>query len=364
MILELIKAFGLIFIAEMGDKTQILAMAFATKYKIKKVVLGIFIGSLLNHALAIVLGSNLQYFIPLETLSIIAGVSFILFGLWSFKMDDEEEIEQKQKYGPVVTVSLAFFIGELGDKTQLTAIALSTDASYPIFILMGTVLGMVVTGLLGIFLGIKIGHKIDEFFIKIGAGIIFIVFGYIKLSTSLPSELLTSINIIVVSTLIIVLSYTLILPSIKLRRLGKATAYQVTATKLHDYYTDMYERINDVCLGLNTCGNCGGDNCLVGYTKNILLCAKNNKEIYIDYIVNPDNSKNFDRSKVLEAMKLTVEFLKDDWNKTQYKKVQKVRQNLEMIMYKKTIQSTTFEEYLTKLKIIDIKLYNQYINET
>ncbi|MFK5884021.1 MAG: TMEM165/GDT1 family protein, partial [Candidatus Izemoplasma sp.] len=115
MITELLRAFIFIFIAEMGDKTQILAMAFATKYNIKKVLLGIFIGSLLNHGLAVLLGNSLTRIIDPSTLQIIAGFAFILFALWSLKMnDDEESVKKKVKYGPVVTVSIAFFIGELG----------------------------------------------------------------------------------------------------------------------------------------------------------------------------------------------------------------------------------------------------------
>ena len=356
MILELLQAFGLIFIAEMGDKTQILAMAFATKYKIRYVVIGIFLGSLLNHALAVLLGSNLQHIIPLETLSIIAGFSFILFGLWSLKMDDDSEESKVSKYGPTVTVALAVFIGELGDKTQLTAIAFSTDAQYPLFILMGTVLGMVVTGMLGIFVGIKIGHKIDEFYIKIGAGVVFLVFGYIKLFTSLPSDILTTFNITLTSFVILFTAYILLLPSFRLRKLGRITKFQQTATRLHDYYSDMYEHINDICLGENHCGSCGGNNCLVGYTRNILLNAKLNKEFNYDFIKEHVLTKDFDRGKVLESLKKTLDFLKDDFENEDFAEVHEVRKNLERIMYNKIINVKTYEEYIEKLKEVDVRL--------
>lgn len=356
MILELVKAFALIFVAEMGDKTQILAMAFATKFKIKHVVIGIFIGSLFNHALAVLLGANLQYFVPLETLSIIAGFSFVFFGLWSLKMDTSEDDKTKVKYGPIITVSLAFFIGELGDKTQLAAIALSTDAQYPLFILIGTVSGMVITGILGIIVGIKLGHKIDEFYIKIGTAIIFIVFGYIKLFSSLSSEILTVWNITLVSGTILLIAYMLIVPTLKLRQLGNRTRYQQTALRLHDYYNDMYKNINKICLGENHCGKCGENSCLVGYTKNVLLNAQSNKTFDIDFIQHNALKKDFDRVKVLESLVMTLQFLKSDWESASMNKVHIVRMNLEYIMYQRTVEASTFEEYIKLMNDIDQKL--------
>ena len=80
-------------------------------------------------------------------------------------------------------MALAFFIGELGDKTQLTAIILASDAVNPVFILIGTVSGMVLTGLLGIFVGIKLGNKIDEFYIKITASTVFFIFAHFFLKS-------------------------------------------------------------------------------------------------------------------------------------------------------------------------------------
>jgi putative Ca2+/H+ antiporter (TMEM165/GDT1 family) len=194
---EFTKALFLVVVAEMGDKTQILAMAFATKFPVKKVLAGIFIGCLLNHGLAVIFGRCISEFIPINIVQIIAGLAFIGFALWSLKSEEEEDEcdEGKSKFGAVFTVSIAFFIGELGDKTQLTAITLATDAKNPIVILAGTVLGMVVTGSMGIFVGKKLGDKIPEFAIKIVATSIFMFFGLTKLYKSLPKEYLTTLNI-------------------------------------------------------------------------------------------------------------------------------------------------------------------------
>lgn len=350
---EFFRALFLIFIAEMGDKTQILAMAFATKYKIKQVVLGILLGSFLNHALAVILGANLYHIVPIKTLTIIAGFSFLLFGIWNLKMDDEEEENIESKRGPILTVALAFFIGELGDKTQLTAIVLSTDAINPFFILLGTVSGMVLTGLLGILVGIKLGNKIDEFYIKVGASTVFYLFGFIKLW---DTKILDTTTLIILILFVLVASYYLLLPTVKQRRLGTSTTYQRTATRLHNYYNDMYLHLEDICLGENHCGVCGGTNCLIGHTKAIVLQAKLGQEVDIKPLQDI-LKKDFKREKVLEALKETILLLEEDFDSINTTIIHQIRNNLEHIMYKQPIIATTYQEYLTKLQTIDSNLY-------
>jgi len=126
MISELIKAFILIFIAEMGDKTQILAIAFATKYPVKKILIGVFVGSLLNHGLAVIFGYYLGSVIDFGIVKVVTGIAFVIFALWTLRIDEDEfEKPSKYRFGAVLTVSIAFFLGELGDKTQLAAVALA-----------------------------------------------------------------------------------------------------------------------------------------------------------------------------------------------------------------------------------------------
>ncbi len=93
------------------------------------------------------MGKYISDFLPTNIIQIVAGVVFISFAFWTLKVEDDEDKDEEQKYkfGPVLTVALAFFIGELGDKTQLTAITLATNTSYPLAILGGTVLGMIMT---------------------------------------------------------------------------------------------------------------------------------------------------------------------------------------------------------------------------
>lgn len=354
MITELVRAFALIFVAEMGDKTQILAMAFATKYNIKKVLLGIFFGSLLNHGIAVLLGSSLTRMINPNTLQIIAGFVFIIFALWSLKMNtDEESVKKKVRYGPVVTVAIAFFIGELGDKTQLTAITLSANSQYPLFILMGTVLGMVVTGALGIYVGIKLGNKIPEFFIKLGAAIIFFIFGFLKLLQSIPNDFLKIYYVIPFIVIVLVIAYLLLLPTLRQRKEGTTTLYKNTAEQLHSFYNDISNRLEDICLGENVCGTCGGTNCLIGYTKELIRSAKNGIDIDLGYIENLDNQKNFDKEKVLESLKLTINFLKDHPGNSTCKMIHQARMNFETILFKTYIKD--FDDYeIYKKKLYEI----------
>lgn len=191
MLAEMIKAFLLIFMAEMGDKTQILAMAFATRFPVRKVLIGIGLGVLLNHGLAVALGSYLSQVVPIDTIQMIAGAAFIGFALWTLRPEEEEEEkETRMRFGPAATVALAFFLGELGDKTQLTAITLAADAGYPVMVLAGTVSGMVATGALGIFIGKKLGDRIPETGIRLLAASIFMFFGLQKLYRTVPARYL------------------------------------------------------------------------------------------------------------------------------------------------------------------------------
>lgn len=113
-----------VVLAEMGDKTQLLAMAFATRYKATTVLWAVFWATLLNHLLAVVVGNYLTHFIPIQYIQI-AAVSFILFGLWTIRGDELNNEDKRFSFSPFWTVAIAFFIAEMGDKTQLATIALA-----------------------------------------------------------------------------------------------------------------------------------------------------------------------------------------------------------------------------------------------
>jgi len=173
---------GAVTLAEMGDKTQLLAMAFATKYKASKVLLGVFLATVLNHALAVAVGNFITKFSSVQTwIQGIAAISFIFFGLWTIRGDKLEGEENREtRFGAVMTVAIAFFIAELGDKTQLATIALATRfPSDPVGILMGTTTGMLIADAVGICVGVVMCKRIPERTIKLISAGVFILFGFI-----------------------------------------------------------------------------------------------------------------------------------------------------------------------------------------
>jgi putative Ca2+/H+ antiporter (TMEM165/GDT1 family) len=113
-----VASFLFVVLAEMGDKTQLLAMAFATRFPAKTVLAGVLAATLVNHLLAVVLGSFLTDFIPMNAVQIAASASFILFGLWTLRGDELEGEDRRYRFSPFWTVAVAFFFAEMGDKTQ------------------------------------------------------------------------------------------------------------------------------------------------------------------------------------------------------------------------------------------------------
>ncbi|MCU0665501.1 MAG: TMEM165/GDT1 family protein [Candidatus Omnitrophica bacterium] len=171
---------SLIFVvlAETGDKTQLLAMAFAARYNAGKVLLAVFIATILNHSLAVITGRFLTTVIPMGVISFLASFSFIIFGLWTLRGDElHGEDKKKSKFGPVVTVAIAFFLAEMGDKTQLATISLAIKYQNMLGVLMGTTCGMLIADAFGIIVGVVMRKHIPEKTIKWISAVIFILFG-------------------------------------------------------------------------------------------------------------------------------------------------------------------------------------------
>jgi len=370
MIQELLKAFMLIFIAEMGDKTQILAMAFATRYPVRKVLFGIFIGSFLNHGLAVILGSYISNFIPINTIQIIAGLAFVGFALWTLKPDDEEDEadKAKSKFGPVLTVAIAFFIGELGDKTQLTAITLATDAIYPVAILGGTVLGMIATGGIGIFVGKKIGDKIPEFAIKIIAATVFMFFGVAKLYQTVPSAYMTPAFVSLFIGFIGISSLLLLMASLRQRKQHGESALSRRARELHEYYHKVGKCINNICLGTMTCGTCQGDQCIIGNTKNLIrngLADSKMLQRETFAIRKETLEKHLDKGQALESLRLTLEFIRKNADSPELENIHRIRKNLEMILFGRSIEHISdWSDYARRLTDINESIAVSVLQET
>lgn len=176
-----------VVLAEMGDKTQLLGMAFATRYKASVVLAGVLVATLLNHLLAVALGDFLTNFIPLTTIQLVAAFSFVFFGLWTLRGDSLDGEDKKVYFSPFWTVVIAFFIAEMGDKTQLAAIALAAKYHALLWVWLGTTLGMIISNIIGITVGVVLGKRIPEKLVKLVSASIFIAFGYIGIWQNINS---------------------------------------------------------------------------------------------------------------------------------------------------------------------------------
>ncbi len=191
--LVFVTATAIVVLAEMADKTQLLAMAFACRYKATSVLAGVFVATVLNHALAVAVGDYLGAALDVTLIQSLAAASFILFGLWTLRGDRlEGEEKRRSRFGPVVTVAIAFFIAEMGDKTQLATVALAAKYESPLAVLAGTTTGMMIADAIGILVGSLAGRRLPERAIKWVAATIFIAFGYVGLYTSLPRGSITA----------------------------------------------------------------------------------------------------------------------------------------------------------------------------
>lgn len=169
------------FIAEMGDKTQLMLVAMTSKFKIKDIILGTAAAILVLNGLAVLAGGLVGSLIPDWIIKIIAAFAFLYFAITSLTEDDEEEEESannKIKIAPIA-VFCTFFVAELGDKTQLTAIAFGANEglSSALIVWIGCSIGLFAADIIGMLLGYLLKSKMPEGFLHLLAFSIFAVFG-------------------------------------------------------------------------------------------------------------------------------------------------------------------------------------------
>ncbi|NTU58715.1 MAG: TMEM165/GDT1 family protein [Chlorobiaceae bacterium] len=169
---------GMIFLAELGDKTQLVALTLATCYNTRVVLSGIFWATLAVHVFSAGIGWVMGGLLPHDWITFVAGISFIAFGFWTLRGDslDDDEGTCKTGVNPFWLVFSTFFMAELGDKTMLSTISLAT--TYPFLpVWLGSTVGMVVSDGLAVVVGRIMGKQLPENAIKIGASVIFFAFG-------------------------------------------------------------------------------------------------------------------------------------------------------------------------------------------
>jgi len=185
-------SFILIFLSELGDKTQLLVLSFSTKDKAKNILFGVALGTFFSHGLAILFGSQIgslenetfQFYLELLTYS-----SFLLFGIIGFlpkrktKVDTNSKTSLLQKISfiklnYIAIIALSIVIGELGDKTFLASLGLGVQyPKYKISLILGSIFGMVASNSIALFFGRFLGSKLKPKFVEILSNIIFIILG-------------------------------------------------------------------------------------------------------------------------------------------------------------------------------------------
>ena len=186
-----IISFLLIFVSELGDKTQLLVLSFSSKLKAKTILLGVGLGSLLSHGIAIMFGSflgNIENLIFQYALKIVTYLSFIVFGIITLVKSDNKNEDSKGKKNKnlknnlsyIFFIALTIAIGELGDKTFLASIGLGIEYPlYKISLICGAIAGMIASDLIAIIFGKALSHKIPENLMQKLSGILFLIFGFL-----------------------------------------------------------------------------------------------------------------------------------------------------------------------------------------
>ncbi len=169
-----------VFVAEMGDKTQLVALAFATKYKTWTVLAGVFIATFAVHLISVMVGGAVSHVLPVFWIKIVAGLSFIFFGLWTLRGDslDEDEVHKPSRFGPLLTVAITFFLAELGDKTMLATITVASEQRDFFGVWIGSTVGMVLADGLAIIVGKAMGKNLPEILIKYVGAAVFLISGF------------------------------------------------------------------------------------------------------------------------------------------------------------------------------------------
>jgi Ca2+/H+ antiporter, TMEM165/GDT1 family len=211
-------AFILIMVGELADKSQLLALLLATRYKAWQVLIGIFIATFVVHFFTALAGQLLGSAIPQNAIPWMTGVLFIGFGIWTLRGDkvEDSEADKGGRFGPIIATTIAFFLAELGDKTQIMTLAIAVDPGSAILVYLkgagptvqgwlatvgspanvsamgrfwavtlGSTVGMVVADAVAILIGRLLGKNLPELLMRRVSGVIFILFGVLSIGSVL-----------------------------------------------------------------------------------------------------------------------------------------------------------------------------------
>ena len=176
-----------IFVAELGDKSQLVALWFATRYRWWTVIAGVAVATLVVHLGSVAAGRALDGFVPESVLRVIVGLSFLGFAWWSIRGDSLDEDDERVRFGwagafGVVTIS--FFLSELGDKTQLATVSLASREQSFVGVWLGSTVGMVAADALAVAVGLVAGKRLPQRTVGLVAAVLFVFFGVVTIASA------------------------------------------------------------------------------------------------------------------------------------------------------------------------------------
>ena len=181
---SLLVSTGVVALAEMGDKTQLLAFILAARFKQPlPIILGILVATVLNHGLAGALGTWITAILSPDVLRWVLGLSFLGMAIWTMIPDkiEEEETHIATRLGVFGATLITFFLAEMGDKTQIATVALAAHYAQPLLVVIGTTLGMLIADVPAVFVGDKFAARIPMKLVHTIAAAIFAVLGLLVL---------------------------------------------------------------------------------------------------------------------------------------------------------------------------------------
>jgi len=177
---SLLVSTGVVALAEIGDKTQLLAFILAARFKKPvPIILGILCATLVNHGLAGALGAWITATVNPEVLRWVLGLSFIGMAIWTMIPDkiEEEETQVAKRLGVFGATLVTFFLAEMGDKTQIATVAMAAHYSTPLLVVIGTTLGMLIADVPAVFVGDKLAARIPMKLVHSTAAAVFALLG-------------------------------------------------------------------------------------------------------------------------------------------------------------------------------------------
>ncbi len=185
---SLLAALGIVFLAELGDKTQLVALGLGARHRLGPVLAGVAIAYAATNLLSVVVGGLAGAALPTRALGLGGGVLFIGFGLWTLRDADAEEGDEDEisarRGRLILSVAAAMFVAELGDKTMLATATLAAQGN-PVLVWIGATIGIILSGFVGVFVGRATGARLPARVLRIGSAALFALFGVALIALTL-----------------------------------------------------------------------------------------------------------------------------------------------------------------------------------